>query len=86
MIRGIWKRAVIFRNSYQWKTVGKAVEYIKNKIQKTHQEKRKKDEKREKKTWKFFFFWQEHKEENSTAPQKANMEVEKCRGDKPCDL
>ena len=34
----------------------------------------------------FFFFDKKHKEENSTAPQKANMEVEICRGNKPCDL
>ena len=26
-----------------------------------------------------------NKEENSTAPQKANVEVEICRGNKPCD-
>ena len=37
------KDLYIFRNSYSWKkTVGKSVEYIKSKIQKTHQEKKKK--------------------------------------------
>ena len=34
----------------------------------------------------FFFLDKKHKEENSTALQKANMEMEICRGNKPCDL
>ena len=33
-----------------------------------------------------FFFYKKHKEENSTAPQKANTKVEICKGDKQCDL
>ena len=33
-----------------------------------------------------FFFDKKHKEENATSPQKANMEVEICKGNKPCDL
>ena len=32
------------------------------------------------------FFDKEHKEEISTALQKANMKVEIYRGTKPCDL
>jgi len=44
------KALYIFRNSYSWKkTVGKSVEYIKSKIQKTHQEKKKKKSEKEKK-------------------------------------
>ena len=46
--------------------------------------KRKKEEEKKKKPlkWIFFlaFFDKKHKEENSTALQKANMEVEICRG------
>ena len=29
---------------------------------------------------------EKHKEENSTALQKANMVVEICKGNKPCDI
>ena len=34
----------------------------------------------------FWFFDKKQKEENSTALQKTKMEVEICRGNKPCDL
>jgi len=34
----------------------------------------------------FFFLDRKHKEENSTELQKANREVEICRGNKPYDL
>ena len=34
----------------------------------------------------FFFIDRKHKEENSTELQKANREVEICRGNKPYDL
>ena len=42
--------------------------------------------KRKKPKMNFFFFDKKHKKENSTAPQKAIMEVEIWRGNKPCDL
>ena len=32
------------------------------------------------------FFEKKHKEEKSTVPQKANMNVEICSGNKTCDL
>ena len=67
------------------------MEYIKNKIWKTHQEKIKKKNEKEKKKLKMkvfssFFFDKKHTEENSTALRKVNMEVEKCKGNKPRDL
>ena len=34
----------------------------------------------------FFFFLTKNTEENSTALQKANMEAEIYKGNKPCDL
>ena len=33
-----------------------------------------------------FFFYKKNKEENSIAPQKANVKVEICRESKQCDL
>ena len=33
-----------------------------------------------------FFNDKIHEEENSTAPQKANVNVELCRGNRQCDL
>ena len=54
-------------------------------------EKKSEKEKKKKKTPKMnfslaFFLDKKHKEENSTALQKANREMEICRGNKPCDL
>ena len=35
---------------------------------------------------KIIFFYKKHIEENSTALQKANMNIEICSGNKQCDL
>jgi len=86
----MWKRVIIFRIATASKKSRKSSWIYKKQNLKNSSRKKKKKWERGKKNkmnfFLFFLFWQEHKEENSTPPQKANMEVETCRGNKLCDL
>ena len=62
--------------------IGKAVEYVKNKIQEISQKRGEKG----KIKLKMSFLFTGKTEENSTPPQKANVKVEICRWNKQCDL
>ena len=53
---------------------------------KEKQKVRKKKKKKPKMNFFLAFFDKKHKEENSTVPQKTNMDVEICSGNKTCDL
>ena len=67
------------------RTIGKAVKYVKNKMKKLIKKEGEKEKKKLKMIY-LFIFDQKSKEESSIAPQKANVKVEICRGNKQCDL